>query len=50
MVKLQQITSLDKVIRYVGVSPNEPYESNIGAKMGSWFMKYELSKVEKKDK
>lgn len=31
-----------KVIRYVGVSPNEPYESNIGAKMGSWFMKYDL--------
>ncbi len=31
-----------KVIRYVGVSPNEPYENNIGAKMGSWFMKYEL--------
>ncbi len=31
-----------KVIRYVGVSPNEPYESNIGAKMGNWFMKYEL--------
>lgn len=31
-----------KVIRYVGVSPNEPYESNIGVKMGSWFMKYEL--------
>lgn len=30
-----------KVIRYVGVSPNEPYESNIGVKMGSWFMKYE---------
>ncbi|MCI8309939.1 MAG: hypothetical protein HFJ45_07205 [Clostridia bacterium] len=35
-----------KVIRYVGVSANEPYESNIGAKMGSWFMKYELPKVE----
>lgn len=35
-----------KVIRYVGVSPNEPYENNIGAKMGSWFMKYELPKVE----
>lgn len=35
-----------KVIRYVGVSPNEPYENNIGAKMGSWFMKYELAKVE----
>lgn len=31
-----------KVIRYVGVSPNEPYENNIGAKMGNWFMKYEL--------
>lgn len=35
-----------KVIRYVGVSPNEPYENNIGVKMGSWFMKYELPKVE----
>lgn len=34
----------DKVIRYVGVSSNEPYESNIGVKMGSWFMKYELPK------
>ena len=31
-----------KVIRYVGVLPNEPYENNIGVKMGSWFMKYEL--------
>ena len=31
-----------KVIRYVGVSPKEPYESNIGVKMGSWFMKYDL--------
>lgn len=31
-----------KVIRYVGVSPNEPYESNIGVKMENWFMKYEL--------
>jgi len=31
-----------KVIRYVGVSPNEPYENSIGIKMGSWFMKYEL--------
>ena len=30
-----------KVVRYVGVSPNEPYEINIGVKMGSWFMKYE---------
>lgn len=32
-----------KVIRYVGVFPKEPYESNIGVKMGSWFMKYELN-------
>lgn len=31
-----------KVIRYVGVSPNEPYKNNIGVKMGKWFMKYEL--------
>ena len=30
-----------KVVRYVGVSHKEPYESNIGVKMGSWFMKYE---------
>lgn len=30
-----------KVVRYVGVSPKEPYESNIGVKMGSWFMNYE---------
>ena len=30
-----------KVVRYVGVSPDEPYENNIGVKMGSWFMKYE---------
>ena len=33
-----------KVIRYVAVSPNEPYENNIGVKMGNWFMKYELPK------
>lgn len=30
-----------KVVRYVSVSPDEPYESNIGVKMGSWFMNYE---------
>ena len=35
-----------KVVRYVGVSPNEPYESNIGVKMGNWFMKYELPKAD----
>lgn len=35
-----------KVIRYVGISPNEPYQSNIGVKMGNWFMKYELPKNE----
>lgn len=33
-----------KVIRYVGVSPKEPFERNIGVKMGTWFMKYELQK------
>lgn len=31
-----------KVIRYVGVSPDEPYENNIGAKMGNWWMQYDL--------
>ena len=35
-----------KVVRYVAVSPNEPYRNNIGAKMGSWFMNYELSEYE----
>ena len=30
-----------KVVRYVGVSPDEPYKSNIGVKMGNWFMNYE---------
>ena len=33
-----------KVVRYVKISPNEPYENNIGVKMGSWFMKYNLPK------
>ena len=36
-----------KVIRYVDVSPNEPYKNNIGVKMGNWFMKYELPKDKK---
>ncbi len=31
-----------KIIRYVEKSPSEPFESDIGVKMGSWFMKYEL--------
>lgn len=31
-----------KVIRYVNVSPNEPFQSNRGVKYGSWFMKYEI--------
>jgi len=30
-----------KVVRYVGVFPDEPYEDNIGVEMGSWFMIYE---------
>ena len=32
-----------KVIRYPGVSPNEPYKNNRGIKYGSWFMKYKLN-------
>ena len=35
-----------KVIRYVSVSPNEPYKNSIGVKYGSWFMKYELEEKE----
>ena len=31
-----------KVIRYVSVSPNEPYKNNRGVKMGSWFMTYKI--------
>lgn len=38
-----------KVIRYVGVSPKEPYKNNIGVKMGNWFMKYELDKNDNKE-
>lgn len=33
-----------KVVRYVKISPNEPYENNIGVKMGNWFMDYDLPK------
>ena len=29
-----------KVVRYVGVSPHEPYRNNFGVKMGSWFMNF----------
>lgn len=36
-----------KVVCYVGVSPKEPFKSNIGLKMGTWFMKYELLEDEK---
>ena len=35
-----------KVIRYTKISPSEPFKNNIGVKMGSWFMKYELSEYE----
>ena len=31
-----------KIIRYPSVSPNEPYKSSRGVKMGSWFMKYKV--------
>ena len=30
-----------KVVRYIAMSPKEPYDHNVGVKMGSWFMKYE---------
>jgi len=35
-----------KVIRYVSVSPNEPYKNNRGVKYGNWFMKYELEETQ----
>ena len=35
-----------KVVRYPSVSPNEPFKNSLGTKMGSWFMKYELSNYE----
>lgn len=35
-----------KVIRYVSVSPSEPYKNNIGVKYGNWFMKYDLEPEE----
>lgn len=38
-----------KVIRYPGVSPNEPFKNALGVKMGSWFMNYELSDYESID-
>ena len=33
-----------KVVRHVGISPNEPYEVALNIKMGSWFMSNELPK------
>lgn len=38
-----------KVIRYVGVSTNEPYKNNIGVKMENWFMTYELDENDNKE-
>lgn len=35
-----------KVVRYLSVSPNEPYKNNRVVKYGSWFMKYDLEKNE----
>ena len=35
-----------KVIRYPGVSINEPFKNSLGTKMGSWFMNYKLSEYE----
>ena len=31
-----------KVVRYVSISPNEPFKNNIGLKFGSWFMVYKI--------
>jgi len=31
-----------KVVRYVSISPNEPFKNNIGLKFGSWLMVYKL--------
>lgn len=38
-----------KIVRYPSVSPNEPFKNSLGTKMGSWFMKYELSNYESID-
>ncbi len=38
-----------KVIRYPSISPNEPYNHNIGVKFGSWLMRYKLSQTEKEE-
>lgn len=35
-----------KVVRYLSVSPNEPYKNNRGVKYGSWFMKYNLDRYD----
>lgn len=34
-----------KIVRHVGVSPNEPYESALNIKMGSWFMSNKLAET-----
>ena len=38
-----------KVVRYPGVSINEPFKNSLGTKMGSWFMNYKLSEYESID-
>ena len=38
-----------KVVRYVSVSPKEPYKNNRGVKYGSWFMKYNLEEQNDKN-
>lgn len=38
-----------KVIRYVCVSPEEPYKSNRGVKYGSWLMQYALPEENEKN-
>lgn len=38
-----------KVIRYTGVSINEPFKNNIGVKFGNWLMSYEIEEIENKN-
>ena len=38
-----------KVIRFVSVSPKEPYKSNRGVKYGSWLMQYALPEENEKN-
>lgn len=36
-----------KVIRYPGVSPKEQFDSSIGVRFGTWFMRYDRYEYQK---